>query len=115
MTQANQQLELFPGNHSEKKVPTKRVSIISLKMVRESTILYPDRSILFTSVCSQILRHILEDADREHFLVICLDSIRPYCIIGFLTRRTFYSLKSPAKIKNAPEPLWFCAFCWDEI
>jgi hypothetical protein len=41
MTQANQQLEFFPANHSEKKVPAKRVSIISLKMVRESTILYP--------------------------------------------------------------------------
>jgi len=56
MKQCNQQLEFFPAKHSEKKTPAKRVSIVSLKMVRES------------------IPTPLVDADREHFLVICLDT-----------------------------------------
>lgn len=74
MTQPIQQLELFPCNLSSKKVPAKRVNIVSLKMIREATILYPDRSIRSPRDAAKLLQPFLQDADREHFLVVCLDT-----------------------------------------
>lgn len=74
MTQPAQQLELFPNSIPFRKAPAKRVNIVSLKMVRESTILYPDRSIRSPKDAAQLLRPLLHDADREHFLVVCLDT-----------------------------------------
>ncbi|WP_138494368.1 JAB domain-containing protein [Paenibacillus pinistramenti] len=74
MTNVAQQLELFPDSQAIKKSPAKRVSIVSLKLVRESTILYPDRSIRSPQDAARLLRPLLQDADREHFLVVCLDT-----------------------------------------
>ncbi|OME28907.1 DNA repair protein RadC [Paenibacillus odorifer] len=74
MTQPAQQLELFSGNLSGKKAPAKRVNIVSLKMVRESSILYPDRNIRSPQHAVKLLQHFLQDADREYFLVVCLDT-----------------------------------------
>lgn len=74
MTQPAQQLELFSGNLTSKKPPAKRVNIVSLKMVRESTILYPDRSIRSPRDAVKLLQPLLQDADREYFLVVCLDT-----------------------------------------
>lgn len=74
MTKPAKQLKLFPNSFPVKMAPAKRVSIVSLKMVRESTILYPDRSIRSPEDAAKLLRPLLQDADREHFLVVCLDT-----------------------------------------
>ncbi len=74
MTNPAQQLELFPNSLEANKSPAKRVNIVSLKMVREATILYPDRAIRSPRDAAKLLQPFLQDADREYFLVICLDT-----------------------------------------
>ncbi|MEF2243832.1 JAB domain-containing protein [Paenibacillus sp. IITD108] len=74
MTNPVQQIEMFPVTQMTKKSSAKRVSIVSLKMVRESTILYPERSIRSPQDAARLLRPLLQNEDREHFLVVCLDT-----------------------------------------
>lgn len=57
------------------KVPSaKRINIISLKMVRESSILYDIRRLTTPSDAAGLGRQFLEDLDREQVLVCCLDN-----------------------------------------
>lgn len=57
-------------NHS----PAKRVDIVSIKMVREATVLYQNRTINSPGDSANLLEPFLKDQDRECFLVICLDT-----------------------------------------
>lgn len=58
----------------DKSKPLKRISIVSLKMVREGSILYNVRKICSPSDAVNLGRTFLEDADREALLVCCLDT-----------------------------------------
>jgi DNA repair protein RadC len=68
-----EQLELFERGAAGKH-PAKRVNIVSVKMVRESSILYPERTVRSPKAAYELVKMFLEGADREHFLVVCLDT-----------------------------------------
>ncbi len=57
-----------------KKSSAKRVNIVSVKLVRESSILYERRSIRSPQDAYELVRSLLEDKDREHFIVVTLDT-----------------------------------------
>ncbi|NMM65137.1 DNA repair protein RadC [Clostridium sp. P21] len=60
--------------NTNNKVPSKRVNIVSIKMVREGSILYDVRKIGSPSDAVDLGRRFLEEADREQLIVCCLDT-----------------------------------------
>ena len=58
----------------DKKVPAKRINIVSLRMVREGSILYDARKINSPSEGAALGRKFLEDLDREQLIVCSLDT-----------------------------------------
>lgn len=52
----------------------KRVNIVSLKLVKESSIKYKPRSVRSPQDGYELLKTFLEDKDREHFVVVALDT-----------------------------------------
>ncbi|VUZ23643.1 Uncharacterised protein [Acetobacterium wieringae] len=56
------------------KSAAKRIQIVSLKMVRESTILYEVRKISSPKDAAGLGQRFLEEADREQVIVCCLDN-----------------------------------------
>lgn len=58
----------------EKKLPAKRVNIVTIKIVREASVLYQNRTINSPSDSANLLEPFLKDEDRECFLVVCLDT-----------------------------------------
>lgn len=58
---------------NKKKVPAKRVDIVSLKLVKESSVLYETRKISNPYDAYKLIKNFLVDSDREKFVVACLD------------------------------------------
>lgn len=58
----------------EKNTVSKRVNIISLRMVKEKSFLYPERKVRSPEDAYTIFKKFLFDADREYFIVVCLDT-----------------------------------------
>lgn len=56
------------------KQAAKRVNIVSLKMVREHSIMYPKRNVRSPEDAFNLLQTFLDELDREHFVVVCLDT-----------------------------------------
>lgn len=54
--------------------PAKRINIVSIKMVRESTMLYDIRKISSPVDAVELGKKFLEDSDREQLLMCCLDN-----------------------------------------
>ncbi|MDU6036932.1 MAG: DNA repair protein RadC [Clostridium butyricum] len=52
----------------------KRVDIVSLKMVRESSILYGNRRISSPNEALEVFKTLLENSDREKLVVCCLNT-----------------------------------------
>lgn len=52
----------------------KRVDIVSLKMIKESSILYVNRRIKTADEAAYLVRTLLESSDREKLIVCCLNS-----------------------------------------
>lgn len=52
----------------------KRVDIVSLKMVRESSILYENRRISSPNEALEVFKTLLENSDREKLVVCCLNT-----------------------------------------
>jgi DNA repair protein RadC len=67
-------MELLEGGREMKNQSAKRVNIVSLKMVKESSLLYKDRQIKSPEDANKLFRQFLAEADREYFVVICLDT-----------------------------------------
>ena len=65
------------SNECSNNKSAKRVSIVSIKMVKEGTILYKERKISSPSDATKIAREFLLDSDREQLIVICLDNPIP--------------------------------------
>ncbi|MGD6960069.1 JAB domain-containing protein [Rossellomorea aquimaris] len=57
-----------------KSSPAKRVNIVSVKLVKEASILYKKRSIRSPQDAYELAKSFLEDKDREHFIVVSLDT-----------------------------------------
>lgn len=68
-----QQLSLLK-EESKKQQPAKRVNIVSLKLVKESSLLYKERTIRSPEDGYKLMRHFLENLDREAFVVVNLDT-----------------------------------------
>lgn len=58
----------------KKKIPAKRVGIVSLKLVKESSVLYETRTIRSPYDAYKLIKNFLIDSDREKFVVACLDT-----------------------------------------
>lgn len=58
---------------NQKNVPAKRVDIVSLRLVKESSLLYNDRSIRSPEDTYNLFKQFLGELDREYFVVMCLD------------------------------------------
>ncbi|MGO0063489.1 JAB domain-containing protein [Brevibacillus fluminis] len=56
------------------KEAAKRVNIVRVKMVRESSLLYPQRRIRTAGDAVGLFQKFLDEADREQFLLLCLSS-----------------------------------------
>ncbi|SDM34953.1 hypothetical protein SAMN05518871_1017 [Psychrobacillus sp. OK028] len=52
------------------RLPAKRVNIVSLKVVKETSFLYKDRHVRSPRDSYEIIRTFLEDADREMFVAM---------------------------------------------
>ncbi|MDP1394428.1 DNA repair protein RadC [Lysinibacillus capsici] len=66
----------------KKKVsPAKRINIVQIKLIRERSLLYKDRLVRSPQNAYEIIQSFLADCDREHFIVLCLDTKnQPTCI-----------------------------------
>ena len=83
-------------NKNFRKTSAKQVNIVSLKLVKESSILYKERSVRSPEDGYQLLKLFLANKDREHFIVASLDTKNQpvsinICHIGSLNA----SLSSP--------------------
>lgn len=58
----------------DKKEPAKRINVVSIKMVKESSILYDIRRIQAPKDAVELGKRFLEESDREQLLVCCLDT-----------------------------------------
>jgi len=59
----------------------KRFQIVQVKLVREKSLLYKERKIRSPHDAYTLLKEFIGDADREHFVVLCLDTKnQPTCI-----------------------------------
>ncbi len=65
----------------KEKNPAKRIDIVTLKMVKDSSILYSPRKLESPGDAAGLARGFLQDSDREKFIVICLSTKNePSCI-----------------------------------
>ncbi|MDF2700734.1 MAG: repair protein RadC [Haloplasmataceae bacterium] len=62
------------SSKSEAKVPAKRISVVTLKLIREGSILYESRKISSPETAAELGRKFIENSDREEFIICCLDT-----------------------------------------
>ncbi|MCA1056965.1 DNA repair protein RadC [Rossellomorea aquimaris] len=86
----------------------KRVDIVSLKMVREKSFLYPERRVTSPADAYTLTKRFFLDLDREHFIVICLDTKNQptainVCHIGSLSASIVHprEVLKPAVLSNS--------------
>ncbi|MBD7909108.1 DNA repair protein RadC [Sporosarcina sp. Sa3CUA8] len=66
--------ETSPTQSAQSKShPAKRVDIVSLRMVKETSLLYKNRSIKSPEDGFHLFKQFLGELDREYFVVMCLD------------------------------------------
>ena len=69
------------NNNTSIKSKAKRVNIVTIKMIKDSSVLYGERTINSPSTAADLLNQFLEDSDREMLIVCCLDTKnQPTCI-----------------------------------
>lgn len=104
-----EQLELLHVREGEgKRIPAKRVDIVSLRLVKESSLLYKDRCVRSPEDGYNLLKQFLGDVDREYFIVVCLDTKNQptainICHIGSLNASLVHprEVMKPAILSNA--------------
>lgn len=69
-----QQLALFEQDGSYEQGRTYRIQVVRLQMVREASLKTYARTIGTPAEAAELVRPLLAGADREHFLVLCLDT-----------------------------------------
>lgn len=80
MTVCEDEYKKSPSTHkpSKKHAASKRVDIVSLKMVRERSFLYQAHTVSNKKDAYRLVQPLLESADREQMVAVCLDtSISP--------------------------------------
>ena len=105
-----EQLELLQVKEMEegKRKPAKRVDIVSLRLVKESSMLYKNRSVCSREDGYDLLKQFLGEVDREYFIVVCLDTKNQpttinICHIGSLNASLVHprEVMKPAILSNA--------------
>ncbi|WP_409482402.1 RadC family protein [Bacillus safensis] len=104
-----EQIELLKVmEEGPKRIPSKRVDVVSLKMVKESSMLYENRVIRSPEDSYRLFKQFLGDVDREHFVVVCLDTKNQptainICHIGSLNASIVHprEVMKPAVLSNA--------------
>lgn len=67
--------------NTTKKHQAKRIDIVSIKMVKEKSVIYKNRKITSAKDVVEITRTFLEESDREKFIGIFLNTKNePNCI-----------------------------------
>ena len=69
-----QQMKIKVCEKGEEKLPAKRINIVSIKMVREGSILYDVRKITTPLDAVELGRKFLDEADREKLVICYLDT-----------------------------------------
>ncbi|MFT5874690.1 MAG: DNA repair protein RadC [Clostridium sp.] len=69
-----EQMVMKVCENGDKKIPAKRVDIVSIKMVREGSILYDIRKISSPADAVELGRRFLDECDRENLIVCCVDT-----------------------------------------
>lgn len=91
-----------------KKVAAKRVDIVKIQMVKERSLLYKNRTVHSPQNGFDLMKQFLGDVDREHFIVMCLDTKNQptslnICHIGSLNSSLVHPREvfKPAILSNA--------------
>ncbi|WP_088186822.1 JAB domain-containing protein [Desulfosporosinus sp. FKA] len=80
----------------------KRVNLVSLKLVRESSFLYQERYVNSPSDAANIVRVFLEDEPSERLCVVCLDTKNQPTSLAMVSQGTLNStLVHPREIYKA--------------
>ncbi|VUZ22973.1 JAB domain-containing protein [Acetobacterium wieringae] len=74
-----------------KEVPAKRINLISLKIVKEGSLLYDIRRLSTPMEAAGLGKLFLEDLDREQVLVCCLDNKNQPVSISIVSTGTLNS------------------------
>lgn len=53
---------------------SKRVDVVSIRMVKESSFLYPNRKVSSPEDAKSLFKRFLTDMDKEYFIVACLNT-----------------------------------------
>ena len=87
----------------KKQLKSKRVDVVSIKMIKESSFLYKNRRISSPKDVVELLRNFLEGADREQFITCCMDTKNQPTSINIVSVGTINSsLVHPREVfKNA--------------
>lgn len=56
------------------RTPAKRVNIVRIKMVKESSLLYPQRRVRMAKDVVELFVKFLQETDREQFFLLCLNT-----------------------------------------
>lgn len=97
-----------------KNQSAKRVNIVSVKLVKESSMLYKNRCVRSPEDGYQLLKQFLGDVDRKYFVVVCLDTKNQptainICHIGSLKASLVHPREcfKPAILSNAASILYW--------
>jgi len=63
-----------PEINNEKTIPSKRVDIVSIKMIKEASFLYVGRKISSPGDAYTLIKDLIESSDREHLVVCSLNT-----------------------------------------
>ena len=70
----SEQLELLEGGNEMKNQPAKRVDIVSLKMVKDGSVSYKNRSVRSPRDGYDLFKQVFGELDREYFVVMGLNT-----------------------------------------
>lgn len=86
----------------------KRVDIVRIQLVKESSLLYKERAIRNPESAYQLLKQFVGNVDREYFIVVCLDTKNQptamnVCHVGDLNTSIIHprEIIKPAILSNA--------------
>ena len=74
-----------------KNIPAKRVSVVSVKLVRESSVMYEPRYINTPQDAVHLVEDFLAYSDREKVVAICLDVKNQPTAISTISMGTLHS------------------------
>ncbi|MFJ8263023.1 JAB domain-containing protein [Rummeliibacillus sp. NPDC094406] len=93
---------------SESNKAAKRIDIVHVELVKEKSLLYSNRKVRSPQDGAELFREFLGEVDREHFLVMCLNTKNEpthlnVCHIGSLNASIVHprEVLKPAILSNA--------------